>query len=473
MTKDTYTTSMYDPRRIDSNISNISQISSQDIKLSTTTTTKDLESILSDNGQSLEVLGYQLCQKSIERICLDIISNGFTFEQVNDDLNYDNNNKEDSQDKDVKFKSRLSDLKGVLYNPPIQKIDYIDLFVSITEIVTNHFIFNKNIHEQYIYTHSTEKPRLYYAFVFTDCIKEASRTVIKPKGRKLLLGIQMVIKSEKDKKIVYLGEIKGQEYQFNEDLIISSEYGKYNALFNALFGLYASLLNNTSKSMNVAHFLQVIAPDNYFALDGNSERKKEVKQAFQDLVDGKSGGIATTNQYQMVLQNITNSGQLTKTGAELLYNSTSFVTGIPKAILYGISTSGINNSAEEERIKYEFAIKSIAENFFIPIMHDFCKLCNLSDWQNLEYKTTAGIRETIDIFNTIVPEELKTEERLFYIGMKVDALLGIDSKTKAELKKQFDKDNEQDSEKQGNNNNKSPDKTDKKRARKIVNKSQK
>jgi hypothetical protein len=465
-------TNMYDPtKHMDGSITNINQIGNQEIKISTSTTTKDLESILSDKGKSLELLAYQLCQKSIERTCLDIISNGFTFEQVNDDLNYNNDNKEDSQDKDIKYKSRLSDLRAILYNPPIQKIDYIDHFVSITEIVTNHFIFNKSIREEYIYTHSIGKPRLYYAFVFTDCIKEASRTVIKPKGRKLLLGMQMVVKSEKDKKIIYIGQIKGQEYQFNEDLIISTEYGKYNALFDALFALYASLLNNTSKSLNVAHFLQVIAPDNYFALDSNSERKKEVKQAFQDLLDGKTAGIATSNQYQLILQNISNSGQVSKTGAELLYNSTSFITGIPQSILYGISPSGINNNTEEERIKYEFAIKSIAENFFIPIMHDFCKLCNLRDWQNLQYKTTAEIRETIDIFNTLVPEELKTEERLFYIGMKVDALLGIDSKTKADLKKQFEKDNEQDSDKQGNDGKESitPNKTSKKRGKKATN----
>lgn len=463
-----------DPRRMDRGISKASEIPQLELPkkeevIENSTSLQDLESILSDKGSSLEILCYQLCQKAIERTCLDIISNGFTFHQVNDDLNYDvSKDKQESEDKEVKFKSRLSDLQAVLYNTPIQKVDYIEYFVSITEIVTNHFICNDSIDTKYVYTHPDNKPRLYYGFVFTGCIKEQSKRVTKPEGRKLLLGIQLVNKDEVDKKIVYIGNIKGEEYIFDDDLIISTEYGKYNVLFKALFALYASLLNSTSKTMNVAHFLQVIAPDNYFALDETSKVKTKVKQAFQDLVDGKSGGIATSNQYQLILQNISNSGQLSKTGSELLYNSTSFITGIPQSILYGISPSGINNNTEEERIKYEYAIKSIAENFFLPIMHDFCKLCNLSDWENLQYKTTAEIRETINTFNTMVPEELKTEERLFYVGMKVDALLGIDSKTKASLKRQFEEQNNRSNQDNNTNNEKEAKNTNKTGKKKVT-----
>jgi hypothetical protein len=278
----------------------------------------------------------------------------------------------------------------------------------------------------------------------TDCIikQKDNNRVIAPKGRKELIGIHPVSRVEKNvekKEVEYTSNIGDSTFVFDEDIVFSTEYGSYNEVFKSIFTLYGSLIENINSEVSTSRFLQVIAPDNFFSLGNNDSQKENLTNAFANIVNGNNTGIITTNKYQLNLESITQSGTLQQTGLELLMSSLSFITNIPRSVLMGEQIKGWASNSEEDRIKYEIFLKSLAENYFLPIMHKFCKICKLSDWKNLQYKTVSSSREKLDIYTNLVPDEFKTPERELYIGMEIDKILGIDSKTKSELQAQLNK----------------------------------
>lgn len=430
----------------------------------------------SSHKATLKKVIFQLSSKMMEKACLDVLTNGFSYEQVQDP-NYEIGDKEDA----IIKRKRLGDLRDIMYTLPIQTLKYVESFVSITDIVTRCFIetdspiLNKESN-QYIYFNEMSGKRIvYYGFVFSDYDTKAKgekdksiqyeyndtqtqeKIYIKaPEGRRELLGIQPLQRtvSLMTKEIEYIAILKNKKVVFDEELVITTEYGSYDALFKSLFGLQAILLENMSDKIETSKFLHVKAPNEYFNL--KPSEKNIYTEAFQKLVNGENGGIITTSAYDISLQSTSYSGSLEKTGLELLSNTIGFVTGIPQSVLFGIQQKGWSSENQEDQLKYDFFLKMLAENFFLPIMHQFCKICQLADYKKLEYKTNALIREKINIFNTEVPEELKTDERLYYIGLEIDKLIGLDSKAKAEIKKQIGvekdgKDSNEDIKKKPNN----------------------
>ena len=422
------------------------------------------------NAEELRKVTFQLSSKAIEKACLDVTTNGFSFEQVQDNsyavessLTTDSNNHVNlDKYKDLKHKrERLGDLKSVLYTNAIQNLSNIDTFVSISDIVMRCFIKtdNKYINDNpnYVYyNETTGKSTVFYAFVFSGCItnNEGKRRVIQPKSRVTLLGIQPIMRVENKttKSVEYHGYLSGYHYIFDESLVFVTNYATYHELFESIFQLQAVLLGSITKDMQINNILHVTSvSSSYFSL--NEAAKREINQTFSNLLNGKSDGIITTSNYTMQVHSIKETGTTQQTGLNAFGNAIGFITGMPQSILFGTEQKTWSRTGEEDRIKYEFFLKMLAEVYFLPILQQFCKLFALEGWEKLEYKTTALIREKINIFNTEVPEELKTDERLYYIGLEVDKLLGIDSKTKADLKKQLEveEDSNKDIKKKPNN----------------------
>lgn len=426
----------------------------------------------SENAIALKKLIYQLALKTMDKACLDVLTNGFSYEQVADiyyEIEEENNKKGSIK------RERLGDLRKVMYTLPIQTLDYVESFVSMTDIIARCFFETNSEHitkgsNSYIYNNEISGKRMvYYGFVFSGYETNIQKNNIDnnnahhitqdkiyinpPECRRELLGIQPLQKriEPSTNKIEYIGSLKNKQVVFHEDLVITTEYATYHELYQSLFGLHANLLQNMSHKIETSKFIHVTAPDEYFNL--KPSEKSIYTEAFQKIVNGKNGGIITTSGYNINLQTTSYSGTLEKTGVDLLTNSIGFVTGIPQSILFGMQQTGWSAGNEIDQLKYEFFLKMIAENFFLPIMQQFCKICKLEDYKKLEYKTDALIREKLQIFSTIVPEQLKTEERLFYIGLEVDKLLGIDSKAKAEIKKQLgvEKDSEEGIKKKSDN----------------------
>lgn len=471
--------------RADKNIAEIgAKANSADSNLQNTiggnnSTNIDISAFGLGNAGELRKVTFQLASKAIEKACLDVITNGFSFEQVQDNsyattstTTADSNNQLNlDKYKDLKYKrERLGDLKSVLYTSSIQNLSNIDTFVSISDIVMRCFIKTDNKYindnQQYVYHNElTGKNTVFYGFVFSGCIikedAEGKRRVIHPDSRVTLLGIQPIMRVENKvaKTVEYHGHLSGHNYIFDDSLIFVTEYAVYHELFESIFQLQAVLLGNITQEMKINNILHVTSTSSsYFGL--NEATKKEINKIFANLLNGKSDGIITTNNYTMQVHNMKETGTIQKTGLDVFGNAIGFITGIPQSILFGTQQKTWASTGEEDRIKYEFFLKMLAEVYFLPVLQQFCKLFALEGWEKLEYKTTALIREKINIFNTEVPEELKTDERLYYIGLEVDKLLGIDSKTKADIKKQLgvegdinkdDKNSNKDIKKKSNN----------------------
>jgi len=471
---------------------NVNLIDTSDTNI---TVDKDARATIEENRKKYDFIGledsklsnlkkviFQLSLKTIEKACLDVITNGFSYEQVQDP------NYEIKDAKNTKYdisRERLGDLRDVMHTLPIQTLKYIDSFVSLTDIVTRCFIetdseyINTN-NQDFIYLNNmTGKRMVYYGFVFADYDtqkdsqykdvaiglninnlqnQEGKKIYVKiPSERKELLGIQPLMRKENttSNKIEYTALLKNKTVVFDEKLVITTEYGAYDELFKSLFRLQANLLEKMSQQIETSKFLHVKAPKEYFNL--KPSEKDIYTEAFKKLVNGENGGIITTDAYQITLQATSQSGSLEKTGLELLSNSIGFVTGVPQSVLFGSQQKGWSTENEEDKVKYEFYLKMLAENFFLPIMQQFCKVCVLEDWDKLEYQTTALIREKLNTWSTLVPDQLKTPERLYYIGLEIDKLLGIDSEEKAKIKKQLevedndDKDSKEDIKKKSNN----------------------
>ena len=464
-------------KRADINISDITKESKNNVQNQIGVNTDDskieINSFGLGNAIELKKVTFQLARKAIEKACLDVITNGFSFEQVQDNSyaitstkTADTSNKLNTDKyKDSNYKrERLGDLKSVLYTSSIQNLSNIDTFVSITDIVMRCFIKtdNKYINNnpQYVYHNElTGKNTVFYGFVFSGCIKESEkeRKVIYPKSRLTLLGIQPIMRLEHphDKTVIYQGYLSGELYTFDKELIFVTEYAVYNELFESIFQLQATLLGNITQEMKINNILHVTATDTYFGL--KEEIRERINKTFSNLINGASDGIITTNKYVMQVHNMKETGTIQKTGLDIFGNAVGFITGIPQSILFGTQQKTWSSTGEEDRIKYEFFLKMLGEVYFLPVLQQFCKIFALEGWEKLEYQTTASIREKINIFNTEVPEEVKTDERLFYIGLEVDKLLGIDSKTKADIKKQLgvaedsNKDSKKDIKKKPNN----------------------
>lgn len=433
---------------------------------SITETDKSFLGLESKNLNILKKTIFQLSIKTLEKGCLDVITNGFSYEQVQDP-NYELDESENARDavNNSISRERLGDLRNVMYTLPIQTLKYIDSFVSLTDIVTRCYIETDSAYinqasNQFIYTNeATGKRMVYYGFVFADyeatqhnqdknvdsnfdITNQHTPTHKKiyakiPDGRRELLGIQPLMRKidPSSKKIEYTALLKDKNVVFDSELVITTEYGSYDELFKTLFRVHANLLENMSEKLETSKFLHVKAPKEYFNLQPSE--KNMYTEAFSKLMNGDNGGIITTDAYSITLQSTSESGTLEKTGLELLTNSIGFITGIPQSVLFGIQNKGWSGENQEDQLKYAFFLKMLAENFFLPIMQQFCKICQLKDWKKLEYKTDALIREKLNIFTTQVPEELKTPERLCYAGLLVDQLLGIDSEAKAKIKKQL------------------------------------
>jgi len=456
--------------------SNITEINKAKSEVETNNNEGDVYTEINNFGVgNSEILGkvtFQLAKKAIEKACLDVITNGFSFEQVQDN-NYAiaSTKTEDTQNqfnhdkyKDSKYKrERLGDLKSVLYTSSIQNLSNIDTFVSVTDIVMRCFIKtdNKYINDsnEYVYYNNlTGKNTVRYGFVFSGCIKkgEKENRVIYPTSRVTLLGIQPIMRVEnQDKSVSYQGYLSGVLYIFDELLIFVTEYGIYHELFESIFQLQATLLGNITQEMKINNILHVTAESGHFALD--PKIKDKINETFSNLINGKSDGIITTKNYLMQVHNMKETGTIQKTGLDVFGNAVGFITGIPQTILFGTQQKTWSSTGEEDRIKYEFFLKMLADVYFIPVLQQFCKIFELEDWDKLDYQTTALIREKLNIFKTEVPDELKTPERLYYIGLEIDKLLGIDSEEKAKIKKQLgveddtDKDSKEDIKKKSNN----------------------
>jgi len=401
------------------------------------------------NDAIIEKVTFELANKAVFKACADVNSNGFTYDIIKDKHYVD----DITEDKEVGNRP-LGDLQRAMFHSPIKNIQNYGCFSSIVDIVKRCFIKDdENLFRsrEYIYEDpNTGKPIVYYGFVFSGFYGKI------PTRRAELLGIQLLKRKDEitnNKKIVtYIGQVENKEVIFHQDLVFYTPYGADNDLYMSLFKLQASLLNSVTERIKTSKFVHVVAPNAYFSLS-DSEKDGYTKK-FENLANGKNSGIITTGEYNINLHSINNVNSLESSGIELFSNSISFITGIPQSVLFGMQAKGWGNNAEEDRIKYDFFLKTIADTYFIPIIQHFCIIYKLKDYKKLQYKSNALIREKIDIYNSIIPEEIKTPERNHAIGELSDVLLGIDTTNTHNTNKDIKEDKKDIKEDEKDNNSK-------------------
>lgn len=365
----------------------------------------------------IEIHAYEMFVLYINRMCEQIVSRGFSFNNVKDPLKRRSTNS-------------LADLQNMLVETACQSLVNKDTFIcnekflSISEIVKRKYLGDARDSAKILDWRQNNRcvygERRFYAFCF-DVNSGAM-----PKERQQLLGIVEVQQETTYEggttRTVFTANLTDNpdgKIEFDKNLIFSMPYAEYLNVFLLGFENLVMMIVNSKNTLGSGDYK--IFKDDAGYLDKDNKDYAELMKGIQPFVDGETKSIVMSSKLGLEITKGESAQEIKDVNVDLAKEALSFITSIPQSILFGQNVGGLNSTKDQDKEQEEEFLTTKARLDFLPILHTFCDLFQLEGRKNLDFnsyfESMRVLNLTKEFDESIVDEAIEYKIRESYYKM--------------------------------------------------------
>ena len=335
------------------------------------------QTLPSNMAKSIERYAYEMLDLYVGRMCEQIVTRGFSFNNVKDPL------KTESLDS-------LHDLQRVMSDTTVQSLVNKDTnilygsCVSVSEIVKRKYIGNRVDMDELIKQRSkygVGGDKVFYAFYFGQDGKF-------PTKRTELLGIVPVTRdTDAEGNLIFKASILGKhkEVVFDNRLVFSMGYAEYLNVFLLGFENMVMFIFNSKNIIGSPDYK--IFTDTKGYLNKDKADYEKVIERLQPFIDGDTRTLIKDSGLELTIMKGEASEKTTDVSVDFAKEILSFLTNAPKTILFGEQAKGLTNSKEDDKMLQEEFLTTKARLDFLPILQTFCDIFGLEGRDNLDFNS--------------------------------------------------------------------------------------